>query len=287
MEFLDVVVPTVSAMSISAMSFVATSRTTVCDIMCTTNTEIARHSKSEKKGFKSLPYSPVVKFPYQPDIRIVSGSRGKTNVDKYILAGHQSKRNEKLKRERVEFFKKVQEEKNNKLKLERDCVIRIQACYRGYRVRRPTSYRKKEKKCANMKSTRNFNELQEELCTLAEGLDLKPIPGLSLENRGKKSRRRARLELAAAIRIQSFVRMSLAVLSTTRQLERIRRTRMERAAAVLQRFFKWVRKQTAIAILEAQAEERAIVKIQTRIRIYAAKNRYVMYIICIYIMLLL
>ncbi len=51
------------------------------------------------------------------------------------------------------------------------------------------------------------NELQDELCRMAATLSLSPIAGLSLEARSKTSRRRNRIENAAAFRLQKFFRM--------------------------------------------------------------------------------
>jgi len=263
-------VPTVCGISLSVMTIISSSRTTVCDIMCTTNTERSR----TRNAAGSQSDVPFVRFPYQKQETILSkGKKGKTQTDIYRFSAQQQKKSQEFIKERNQFLLKLHQEREDKLRRETASAVKIQSIFRGYNIRKPTSYKPRSTNKPEIfgASNKNIMELHEELCALAESLSLKPIPGLTLENRSKKSRRRTRIELAAIIRIQSFVRMSLAIIKTRNLLEKQRRLKQERMACKIQKFFRWVRKKAAKMVTENKMRMRAAIKLQCRFRIFSAK----------------
>ena len=116
--------------------------------------------------------------------------------------------------------------------------------------------------------------MQEELCLLAEQLQLKPIQGLTLENRKKKSRRRAKIEIAATIRIQTVARMFLGLVCLNKLKQKFRAKRQNLAATVIIKFFKYVLKRAAIGGITAAQTEQKIIMIQTHFRMFLAKQRF-------------
>eukprot|EP01041_Mallomonas_annulata_P011593 gene11593-24267_t len=262
-------IPTANAMTFSTLTFVSTSRTTSCDIMCTSNTESERRVTQKHGPSTVMALSASASFPYQSMDTIVR-FKGSTLVEKYRYATSQEKRNESLKRERNIFFTKMEKERIETSKRRTDAASKIQAHFRGYVVRRPPIHPRQR-----FENGPHFSivDLQEELCSLAEILELKPIPGLSLETRGKRSRRRARIELAAVIRVQTCVRKFLAIINRDKIRNKLLRKRLDRAATSIQKFFKWVMKQRSLGELLTSMRHRSIIKIQTRLRMFLAKER--------------
>lgn len=255
-----------SGMSLSSMSFVTSSRTTICDIMCISNTEKERIYKTPQRNGRSL----FAKLPGQSDSPVKV--KGKTLVDKYRYATNQQKRNSSLKAEKDAFFRKIEQDKIELSRKKEISVIKIQASIRGYLKRRPTSYVHKTRQ---PQSAMQFtHDIQEDLCAWADAIDLKPIVGLSLESKGKKSRRREKIEFAAVLKIQSILRMFLAVLRVERIFLAKKHKRRDKAAAILQKFFKWVMKKVADTIRETALRQAAALKIQYSYRKYTNTIKY-------------
>lgn len=261
----DINIPIFSGMTVSAMSFVASSRTTICDIMCVSNTDKERTYKTPQRNGRSL----FAKLPGQSESP--TKVKSKTLVDKYRYATNQEKRNASLKAERDEFFRKVEKDKLETMKKEAS-VIKIQAGIRGYLIRRPVSYVKKVH--LPQSAIQFMHEIQDDLCAWADAIDLKPIVGLSLESKGKKSRRREKIEHAASLKIQSIIRMYLAVLRVERVYLAKKLNKRDKAAITLQKFFKWVMKKVADTIRETALRQAAVLRIQTCYRKYANNIKY-------------
>eukprot|EP00607_Mallomonas_marina_P003434 CAMPEP_0182431434 /NCGR_PEP_ID=MMETSP1167-20130531/49232_1 /TAXON_ID=2988 /ORGANISM="Mallomonas Sp, Strain CCMP3275" /LENGTH=237 /DNA_ID=CAMNT_0024617777 /DNA_START=292 /DNA_END=1002 /DNA_ORIENTATION=- len=233
----DNFVPVALGMSISTMTYATGSRTTLCDIMCTSNTE--SEYRLPKKSIDAV----TAKLPYEHMSTMNSFVKkkliGSTIIASYKHATNQEKRNNMLKRERNAFFAKMEKEKYEKESKQNYNVTRIQAIFRGYLIRRPTSYKRKQPKDWNNNAHLMIKEIQHDLCNWAELLDLKPIAGLSLEHRGRKSKRRAKIELAAVINIQAFMRVMIARIKANKMAAVQKQKRSNHAAKVLQKFFKW------------------------------------------------
>lgn len=264
-------VSTFQDMSLTTMSYSSVSRTTSCDIMCTSNTEVLYRvpMKGGSSAKVHLPYEASTSLNSVVDKKCI----GSTLVEKYRHATNQEKRNLAMRKEKKEFFAKMDKEKQASAKKRDNAAVQIQRYFRGYLIRRPTSYIRRKAKDWLVNQNQNLKELKEELCNLSDLLGLKPINGLSLNNLGgRKSRRRMRIEHASCITIQCFVRVILAreVVKTMRNLKLYRRN--NHAAKVIQKFFRFImRLQQAGALIYSKRMHAAIL-IQTRWRIYLAKE---------------
>lgn len=262
-------------MTLSVTSIITTMRTTVCDIMCTTNThreyievDNVPETLRKKVAKANLPYrsNAIAKMP-----------KGDTQYLQLRNSQVLERKCSELKEEKRLFFENLEKERSQKRQMERECVTRIQAVFRGHRTRN-----KSVRSQVNMTERISFRRaaldamsIQDELCRWAQMLNLEPIPGLSLENRIKQNRRKQRIEFAATLRLQSFFRMLRCVIQTRRKLIAARNHRNQRASLIIQRFFRWVVKQQSKAKTEEQQRTLAAVVIETRYRMFVARKRFV------------
>ena len=120
---------------------------------------------------------------------------------------------------------------------------------------------------------RETHELQDELISLASSLQLGPIKGLTLEPRGKASRRRRQIEHAAVRRLQRWARM-LAVRSLARaRCDLVRHNKRDRAARTITRFFHSLKMRSFKANLQEGMRNDAARVIQCAGRKFVATHR--------------
>jgi hypothetical protein len=188
-------------------------------------------------------------------------------------------RNDELKLERDMFFYKLRTEREYKDKLQKTAAVMIQATYRGYlsrKRRRPETieliFRPEGEVQAIAVNVPRISDIHNELCLWQSALSLKPLHGLTLEPQNAHTRRRARFEFAAALRLQCFFRM-LVCKSRIRKLKSMRRAEiLLRNALIINKFIKLARKVTAKRKETLQERERATLKIQSRFRIFRSKG---------------
>lgn len=263
-----------SGMCLSSDSTTSATRTTVCDVMCTTNTPLVSKVPEELPAF--LTGKPDATMPYN-NITAPKLPKGNTSFTAFKTIEIKNSKSEELRRERELFFSKMEAERNEKLEREARAVVKIQAFARGILTRPwPMETRKSKKPPIIQLGARNSKvvlTLQDELCGYCVQLGLKPISGLSLENRNKTNKRRKRIELAAAMRIQSYFRMIKCVLTTKAKLVEARKVIRNRAALVITKFFKWVERVAAHDKMQNAHRHASVVKIQTCFRMFLAFHR--------------
>lgn len=261
-----------SSMIISIDSIVLTTRTTICDLMSITNTNkmipmIIDKPKSRKmKAYATLPYNESVRPPLP---------QGDTFLSKFHSVEIKKAKSDELKEERRIFLQKLEIERVQKKRQESKAAIKIQAIIREFLVRpRPERIRKLSYPTIKLfsPSSDEVRLLQDELCSYAVKLGLKPIPGLSLEARSKHNKRKNQIEYAASLRIQSFFRMVLAILKVRKAAQNARIRLHHNSATRLQKFFRYVLWLIRKCKKRDESRELAAILIQTRYRMFSCSN---------------
>lgn len=263
---MEQVVPTPKAMDVTYPNYVSSQRTTLCDIMCTSNTpmpllELPTPPEKMRPLLATLPYDKVP---------LVGPMKASTKFQKYKVDGNRSRLVEELKKDHEEFLLKVQFEKESVGNKKKKAATKIQAAFRGFKSRpKKHSYIPNKKP----KTAMTQNEIQDELCKMAVGLKLKPIPGLNLEWRAKASKRKVRIETAAAYRMQKFFRMISArnlakVVVSTRRMEFL-----NQQARIITRAIVYMKTKNFAKRVDAMKRERSSIKIQAQVRKFQAQAR--------------
>lgn len=115
--------------------------------------------------------------------------------------------------------------------------------------------------------------MQDELCTLAAKLGLKPIDGLNLETRSKTSRRKEKIMNAAAFRLHRFFDM---ILKRSRARKRVFARREEiinSAAKIITRAVRYVKMKKFVKRCDNIKKQQMATKIQCRTRIFHAREK--------------
>lgn len=246
----------------------------MCDVMCTTNTPSVCKVPGELPSFHrdksdaTLPYkNPSAKPPI-----------GKpTAFSLYKTIEQKNNRSDELKKEREVFFGKIESDRVEKMNREVGAAIKIQAFARGV-LGRPWPVETRISKKPPLirigsSSCLVVQQIQDELCGYSVQLGLKPISGLSLENRYKQNKRKKKIELAAALRLQSYFRMIKCIMMTKRKLTLARSTMKQRASLVITKFFKWVRRVAKHHKMQNANRNYSVVLIQTCFRMFSAFHR--------------
>lgn len=265
----------------SAQPFVTTittiipySRTTVCDIQCTVNTfkEWVDFDNTKGGPKKSDRNGTSATLPKRKTTKLTSTEDGATPFQRLKLAEAHRKHNEDLIREKNEYFKKIISDKKRVFLHRHECAIKIQALFRGFRKRpKPKYFLKSAKKVFKF----SIIELQDELCTLASNLNLRPIPGLSLEFRPKKnSKRRMRFENAAAYRIQVFFSMIYARKKAREYMSSYKIKQATTAAQTIVRFFRYIAILNFTKKCDVAKRHQMAAIIQRNVRGYLARLRH-------------
>ena len=260
---------------LSVDSVVSATRTTMCDVMCTTNTPTMCSVPGELPAFQRL--KPDASMPYN-NRSAPKLPKGNTSFTVYKNIEIKNCKSDELKKERETFFSKMEADRKVKLEREMRAVVKLQAFVRGILARPwPEETRKSKKPPVIRLGVPNSEvvlQLQDELCGHCVKLGLKPISGLSLEYRNKTNKRRKRIELAAALRLQSYFRMIKCVLTTRSKMLSARKAIRNRAALVITKFFRWVRRVAAHDKMQNAHRNSSVIKIQTRFRMFLAYHRY-------------
>jgi hypothetical protein len=255
---------------LSSDSTVTASRTTTSDVMCIVNTHKAlAKSTLDVPRYKSL--KPIATLPYKLNSK-PKLPEGNTDFSSLRNVELKEKCGQELKRERDRFFQKLDRERNEKTYRESVSIVKIQAIARGFLVRPRTKPRRKKVTVPTFVPGASVSnevlQIQNELCSYAQMLGLKPIPGLSLEARAKHNKRREKIILAASIRISTFFKLTLIALRARKTADTAKKNIQERASVKIQKFFRFVRREIVKRKTQSYKRERAVLLIQTRFRMF-------------------
>jgi hypothetical protein len=249
----------------------------MCDVMCITNTPTVCKVPGELPSFQKEKADATM--PYKNNVA-TKPPKGNTAFTLYKNIELKNGRSDEMKRERELFFGKMESDRLEKMDREVEAATKIQAFARGVLVRPWPEETRQSKKPPiirlGISNSRVVQQIQDELCGYSVQLGLKPISGMSLENRNKQNKRRKRIELAAALRLQSYFRMLKCVMMTKRRLTQARQTMKQRASLVITKFFKWVRRVATHHKMQNANRNYSVVKIQTCHRMFLAYHRYAM-----------
>mmetsp|Transcript_2739 Transcript_2739/g.2729 ORF Transcript_2739/g.2729 Transcript_2739/m.2729 type:complete len:316 (-) Transcript_2739:16-963(-) len=257
-------------------SMVSVSRTTGSDVMCIINTSKPTTLTSfDQPRHRTL--KPIATLPYKSPTKLRL-PEGDTEYMALKNVEAKEKYNIEFKRERDIFFQKLENERTEKSLRERFYIVKIQAVVRGFLVRPRTKVKRKSQPIIPIRHVGGtipdeVQKLQNELCSYAQSLGLKPIPGLSLEARSKHNKRKNQIEYAASLRIQSFFRMILALLKVRKAAQNARIRLHHNSALKLQKFFRYILREALKRKKQNIQREKAVLKIQTRFRIFCDWRR--------------
>lgn len=251
--------------------WVSATRLTHIDVQCVCNTHSVQLNDGSKNYFRaSMPYKPTKSFNVLP--------KGSTHFQKYKLDDGRREQTETLKNEMLVFFEQLQNERNDRLFLEHYSSTKIQALFRGFRRRF------KMKNCIPRKlNPRTQHQIQEELCYWAQLLNLKPLRGLSLENKSQTSKRFAKIQKAAAMRMQRFFKMLVARTKARKYMNEIRILQFNKAAVQITRFIRRLRQHVIETKAKNMNKANAAITIQCCFRCFKAIRRYYFYFFIIII----
>ena len=293
-------VSTVKPLCESISRYIYTGRSTGCDIMCCTNT-----SKATAVPVVKDPTTAVT-LPYTKKFSFASLGKGETPWQKLKFDEARISRNNALKMERDAFVERLHADRRALEEIEAeektllaaapgsgggggDCDIDVNADpdastkgkneSRNYALfvrhsLRPVVSRKLTlSKEEERRMMREIGELQDELCSLAAKMSLKPIRGLTLEPRGKASRRKRQVENAAARRLQKWCKMLAAKRLAKQRCQIFRDEKRSQAAKTIQVMFKKIGTKSFLKNCEAGRKNDAAKVIQCAGRKFLAVHR--------------
>ena len=252
---LSLTIPTAKPLFQGISRYIYTGRETFCDIMCTTNTSKAYTVPTVKDPkIKDV----VATLPYSKKMSFSSLGKGETPWQKLKFDEARILRNDMLKMERNEFLAKLQSDRKALEQIEQEelALLEQTAEYNNSKNEkavenymtgmlyvkhslRPVMARKLTlSKEDERRMFREVMDIQDELCALATKLKLKPIRGLTLEPRGKASRRKRQVENAAARRLQRWCKMLIAKHIAKERCQAVRDIKRNKAANIIQIMFK-------------------------------------------------
>ena len=254
-------VPTFTTDAATTTVWVTANRTTNVDIMCLCNNQRFGSDALTKSPIRaSMPYKPAQSFNILP--------KGNTHFQKFRLDDGRKEQHVSLYNEMVDFLAKLYKERDYRKALENYSATKIQAIFRGFRRRFHV------KQCKPRKLLpKTVIQLQDELCHWAAVLNLAPIKGLSVEHRSKTSRRHAKIQKAAAIRLQRFFDMLKCRKHARRYMSNVRIIRSSRAANNIIKFFKNLKRAVANAKTRNFASVSAAIVMQCCFRCFFARKR--------------
>lgn len=265
-------------MSVSYHMICPTSRTTTCDVMCLTNTYYEKKTDSSVKVSKTTDKI-LAALPYANMDTLNKILNGNTDFTLYRTTEIKERKGLELKLERQQYLQRIQAEKQALEKKQIQSAILIQAIFRGFRIRN------QKHPVQRVDGKRQFKWIKihvpefevtsfhNELCDYANALGLKPIHGLTLESYESQNRRLQKIEFAATLRLQCFFRMSCCLIKAKKRLNEARSRKREEAVRTIQNFARWILKKTKQQQDIENQKSIAVVKMQTRFRMFLAQKR--------------
>lgn len=217
---------------------------------------------------------PLVKFPYSKTYRVTtSDMKAKTSYQMMKINLAQQSLHHELIAERNKFLKNEHQRKRKEDQLRNASAIKIQAVYRGHRVRQFRSTDSQSRR--SLRRTHILRrDIQEELRRLASNLRMRPIPGLNLDAVPRRSKNKENIAVAAAIQLQCFIRAAFAKKIYRVRAHIVQQKREKSACVRIVRFFRSVRRRKEMAMRRREDESRAVVKIQSWVRGMLGRMRY-------------
>lgn len=267
--------PSRREMTISTPQYIVTCRTTVSDIMCTTNTSAVINEDSVPKKFKHL-LELKANLPYTKPFSLSSTHKlaDPTPMQKLKFRGHRKQINDDLIKEKLFFFKQLEMNRFRKLAIETSAAVMIQSLFRGYR-KRPSKPGKTEYEMRRYHRLHPSRKaLQLELSSIASSIGLTPIAGLTLPAplRLKKTSKWGKFEIAAAIRLQCFFRMLVERLKYQKKKHACKMEKLVRAFRILSKFIKYClkagQKERQLQVMRSKAAK----VIQSLYRVFVSRQ---------------
>jgi tetratricopeptide (TPR) repeat protein len=193
-----------------------------------------------------------------------SSMRGREPSDVHL------KLNEDLRQERNRYFEKLIKEREEDDDLKTTSAIKIQALFRGY-ISRPRHLQRTYRPVTKPRLI--LSKLHEELCIYASQLNLKPIPGLNIETYRKTSKRKKKIENAAAFLICRFFMMIFAKKASMKIVYSLHAEKKRKAATVIYRFFKYIRARKEAIERAARIRAFGVILIQKHVRRFVVTRR--------------
>lgn len=256
--------PTRNSMILTTSIYIDSSRTTSSDIVCTINT-YHEYTENTMVISKKLRAS----LPYNKKIDEILTGRNPTQYQKRMISDANKVLGEDLKLEKNQYYENLRIKQAEVESVKNYCATKIQALFRGYLCRPKSTYKQIRKSALKF----SVSELHDELCNYASALNLKPITGLSLESHHKTSRRRRKIEAAAAFRIQRFFSMIVARKKCCDILNRMRSDQFIRASRAIIKAFRVFKLKKLFIRRREQIRQASIVKLQSVCRSFTTRLR--------------
>jgi hypothetical protein len=239
--------------------------------MCTTNTPRVFEASKVSSKLRSL----AATLPYEK-IKIADLTKCNTKFQKIRLIEIKQKRICDLKKDRNKFLHKLQAEKKQKTNELYLAAQKIQSVFRGFLQRRKFKKYHQRKKTIQVLSQ---NEIVDELCNMAAALPFRPINKLNLETRSKISKRKRKIERAAAFTIQKFFKMIVERKKAKRVVEVKRSEKIYNSSRTITRTFRHFKMKNFAKRAEVVKQNVMALKLQSATRKYFATNRFCNFII--------
>lgn len=248
-----ILIPTARAMNQTHPLYSPAMRTTGCDIMCLTNTSIVANTLSSTGSLKSS----TATIPYEKLKRVVGNKfHGSTPMQQLRASEVKLKRNNELKAERNSYFAQIRKEEQGRKTSTQ--VPEVDT---------------KDEPIQEKHMKISHTDIYEELCNLQSQISLKPVPGLSLESKGKHSKRKAKMEAAAARRLQLFFKMIVSRHSARLYMSAYANHLRHVSARAVVKFFRLVKLKALTKNLERTRRATCVVKIQCCVRKFLARQK--------------
>jgi len=271
--------PTRSGLDAAPTVCMSSFRTTLVDVMTTLNT--ASFAKGAKPEILKLKTSEIAALPQRTEAvslkSVMSPGRGgKTSFEKLRSLDAHYQRCQSLLDERDDYFLALYAEKQAKDDMQHFCATLIQAVFRGFNARPRMGYRWAPPRSPGLKfKTWKFapNELFDELCDLAAKIKMPRLPGLTLEPRGKSSKRQKNIMLAARRRLVLFFHMIRARNVARRYIAEVKARRNHVMQKRIVRLFRMIFAKSFTSKAMAVKRGRGATKINNFCRQFLARKR--------------
>ena len=271
--------PTRSSLETTPTVYMASCRTTLVDVMTTLNT--ASHVKGAKPEIFKGKTSDTATLPQRMEqLSLKSeqspGRGGKTRFEQLKSLDAHYSRCQGLLNERDDYFLALYAEKQAKEDMMHYCATLIQARFRGFNARPRMGYRWAPPRSPGLKfRTWKFtpNEIADELCALAARIQMPRIPGLTLEPRGKASKRQRNIELAARRQLVLFFKMIRARSIARRYVAEVKSQRNDLMQKRIIRLFRMIFAKSFTSKAMAVKKGKCATKINNFARLYISRKR--------------
>ena len=267
-EMSEEIVPTVKGMLLSIDYIATVIRTTLCDIMCTTSTDMEYVEDVTSPHRKKFAKSHNVALPYRKTSSFEEMFDAVTPLQQIKVIEAKVKRNKILQDEKEEFMRKTRSDRQEKQDREKLAATKIQAIFRGYWKRPRDPSKRRPPRGPEILSQQ---ELRDFLTELQFRLNLKPIKGLTLTGKDSKNTKiNHQLRMAGAFALQRFFHLIVARNRAQQRMSRVRLVKSVHQKWLLHRFFRDTLRRMANWKKEVARRDAAAIVIQNKIRAFQA-----------------